>query len=69
MFWIIIYAPKITKGFQKLSRSAIEIGNIPLIAGPMLGIMFNIIAIKSFETTYFTSNIDKTIKDNNPTDN
>ena len=35
----------------------------------MLGIMFKIIAIIAFETTYLTSNIDKTIKDNKPTDN
>ena len=34
----------------------------------MLGIMFKIIAIIAFETTYLTSKIDKTIKDNKPTD-
>ena len=30
--------------------------------------MFNIIAIKAFETTYLTSNIDRAIKDKRPTD-
>ena len=35
----------------------------------MFGIIFKTIAIKALETTYFTSNIDKAIKDNIPTDN
>ena len=52
-----------------LYNKAIDIGNIPLITGPILGIIFNIIAIKALETTYFTSNIDKTINDKRPTDN
>ena len=58
---MITYAPKTASGFQKLSSSAIEIGNIPLITGPIFGIMLRTIAIKAFETTYLTSNIDKTI--------
>jgi len=66
---MIIYAPKTARGFQKLSSSAIEIGNIPLMTGPIFGIILRTIAIKAFETTYFTSNIDKTINDNSPTDN
>ena len=66
---MIIYAPNTARGFQKLSRSAIEIGNIPLITGPIFGITLRTIAIKAFETTYLTSNIDKTINDNKPTDN
>ena len=36
---MITYAPKTASGFQKLSNSAIEIGNIPLITGPILGII------------------------------
>ena len=51
------------------SSKAIETGKIPLITGPILGTILSIIAINAFETTYFTSNIDKTIKDNKPTDN
>ena len=35
----------------------------------MLGIMFSIIAIIAFETTYLTSKMDKTINVNRPTDN
>ena len=65
----MIYAPKTATGFQKLSKSAIEIGNIPLKTGPMLGIMFKTIAIIALDTTYLTSKIDKTISDNRPTDN
>ena len=34
---MITYAPKTASGFQKLSSSAIEIGNIPLITGPIFG--------------------------------
>ncbi len=66
---MITYAPKTASGFQKLSSSAIEIGNIPLITGPIFGIIFNTIAIKALDTTYLTSNIDKTVNDNIPTDN
>ena len=66
---MITYAPKTASGFQKLSSSAIEIGNIPLITGPIFGIIFKTIAIKALDTTYLTSNIDKTINDNRPTDN
>ena len=66
---MIIYAPNTAIGFQKLSSSAIEIGNIPLITGPIFGIILRTIAIKAFETTYLTSKIDKTINDNKPTDN
>ena len=46
---MIIYEPKTANGFQKLSKSAIDIGNIPLITGPMLGIIFKIIAMIAFE--------------------
>ena len=35
----------------------------------IFGITLITIAIKAFETTYLTSNIDKTINDNRPTDN
>ena len=35
----ITYDPKTASGFQKLSSSAIEIGNIPLITGPIFGII------------------------------
>ena len=66
---MITYDPKTASGFQKLSSSAIEIGNIPLITGPIFGIILRTIAIRAFETTYLTSNIDKTISDNKPTDN
>ena len=66
---MITYAPNTASGFQKLSNSAIEMGNIPLITGPIFGITLRTIAIKAFETTYLTSNIDKTIKDKKPTDN
>ena len=66
---MITYAPKTANGFQKLSSSAIEIGNIPLITGPILGIILRTIAINAFDTTYLTSNIDKTINDNRPTYN
>jgi len=66
---MITYAPKTASGFQKLSSSAIEIGNIPLITGPMFGIILRTIAIKAFHTTYLPSNIDKTINYNRPTDN
>ena len=65
---MIIYAPKTASGFQKLSNNAIEIGNIALITGPIFGIMFKIIAIKALDTTYLTSNIDNTIRDNSPTE-
>ena len=65
---MITYDPKTASGFQKLSSSAIEIGNIPLITGPIFGIILRTIAINALETTYFTSNIDKTINDNKPTD-
>ena len=34
---MITYAPNTASGFQKLSSSAIEIGNIPLITGPIFG--------------------------------
>ena len=37
---MITYAPKTASGFQKLSSKAIEIGNMPLITGPMFGIIF-----------------------------
>ena len=66
---MITYAPKTASGFQKLSSSAIEIGNIPLITGPIFGIILRTIAIKAFETTYLTFNIERTINDNRPTDN
>jgi len=49
---MITYAPNTASGFQKLSSSAIEIGNIPLITGPIFGITLRTIAIKAFETTY-----------------
>ena len=52
-----------------MSNSAIEIGNIPLIKGPIFGIIFKTIAIKALETAYLTFNIDSTINDNRPTDN
>jgi len=66
---MITYAPKTASGFQKLSSSAIQIGKIPLITGPIFGIILRTIAIKAFETTYLTSNIDRIINDNRPTDN
>ena len=66
---MITYAPKTASGFQKLSSRAIEIGNIPLITGPIFGIILRTIAINAFETTYLISNIDKTINDNRPTEN
>ena len=59
---MIIYDPNTARGFQKLSKSAIDIGNIPLITGPMLGTMFNIIAIKALETTYLTSKLIKLLE-------
>ena len=43
-------------------------GKIPLMTGPMFGIIFNIIAMIALETTYLTSKIDSAIKDNKPTD-
>ena len=65
---MIIYEPKTANGFQKLSKSAIDIGNMPLMTGPILGIMFNIIAIIAFDTTYLTSKIVRAIRDSKPTD-
>ena len=47
---MITYAPKTASGFQKLSSSAIEIGKIPLITGPIFGIIFDHI---TFNSLYF----------------
>jgi len=49
---MITYAPKTASGFQKLSSSAIEIGNIPLKTGPIFGKTLRTNAIKAYETTY-----------------
>ena len=51
---MITYAPKTASGFQKFSSSAIEIGNIPLITGPIFGIIFSVEVNSLFAVSLLT---------------
>ena len=51
---MITYAPKTANGFQKLSNSAIEIGNIPLITGPIFGIILSVEVNSLFAVSLLT---------------
>ena len=66
---MIIQETKTAIGFQKLSRSAIDIGNIPLKTGPILGIMFSIIAIIALETTINQNKNNNSSGNNNNNNN
>ena len=51
---MITYDPKTASGFQKLSSSAIEIGNIPLITGPIFGIILSVEVNSLFAVSLLT---------------
>ena len=51
---MITYAPKTTSGFQKLSSNATEIGNIPLITGPIFGIILSVEVNSLFAVSLLT---------------
>ena len=51
---MITYDPKTASGFQKLSSSAIEIGNIPLTTGPIFGIILSVEVNSLFAVSLLT---------------
>ena len=51
---MITYDHKTASGFQKLSSSAIEIGNIPLITGPIFGIILSVEVNSLFAVSLLT---------------